>query len=166
MAILARMKLVFVLLLSVAGVCTAQDTNLVIAAKDKPALVLTLPASAQLTKRGDMTEVHTSGMTLCVWPIPAAKSVDDGIARLPDVIKSEVLKFSATTTNVITVAGQPAKHFIGRGIEADDNDPATADIVVFAAGANVFAACVHGEGNQAGEERAPMLAVLKTARMP
>ena len=89
-----------------------------------------------------------------------------GISQLPDVIKSEVLKFSATTTNAISVAGQPAKHFIGRGIEADDNDPATADIVVFAAGPNVFAACVHGEGNQAGEERAPMLAVLKTAKAP
>jgi hypothetical protein len=160
------MKLLIVCLLIGAGVCAAEDLKVTIASKDVPALVLTVPQTAKVTTAHGMTEIHTPNMILCVWPIPAVKSVDEGITQLPDVIKREVLKFVAATTNVITVAGAPAKHLIGRGIEADDNDPATADIVIFTTGKAVFAACVHGEGNQAGEEREPMLAVLKTAKAP
>ena len=64
------------------------------------------------------------------------------------------------------VADAPAKHVMGRGVEADDFDPGTADVVIFTAGKTVFAACVHGEGNDAAREREPMLAVLETAKGP
>ena len=47
-----------------------------------------------------------------------------------------------------------------------DGDRDAADVVVFTTGKAVFAACVHGEGNDAARERAPMLAVLTTAKAP
>ena len=158
------MKSILALVLFAATTNAAQDTNITITAKGAPALVLTVPAAAKISTSHGMTEIHVTGLTLCLWPVDAAKSVDEGVQRIAEVIKNEVLKFSASSTNNITVAGAPAKHLVGRGTEADDGDPATADVVVFTAGDAVFAACVHGEGNQASEERAPMLAVLKTAK--
>ena len=149
-----------------ASLCRADETNLTITVGNAPALVLTATAPVKVSTTKDMTEIHNKTLTLQIWHIPSAKTVDEGIAQIGEVIKAEVLKFAPTTTNALTVAGAPAKHLIGRGIEADDNDPATVDVVVFSAGKNIFAACVHGEGNEAAAERAPMLAVLKTVKTP
>ena len=55
---------------------------------------------------------------------------------------------------------------MGKGIEADDQDPATADVVVFTVGKTVMVACVHGEGETAVRHRQPMLDALKTVKAP
>jgi hypothetical protein len=144
----------------------AQETNVTVTARNIPALVLTVPHGARVTPMKDKTVIQTEEMFLHVWPVPDAQSVDGLLPRLGDVIRGDVLQFSATATNVLTIAGAPARHLIGRGVEADDNDPATADIVVFAVGGHVFVACVHGEANDASKEREPMLRALKTARTP
>ena len=153
-------------MLIVTGVKAAATTNVTINANGSPALMLAVPAGAKVSTVNVKTEIQTKGMDLFLWPIESAKTVDEGVAQIPKVIEHEVLKFVAKTTNTITVAGADAKHLVGRGVEADDHDPATADIVVFTTGMAVFAACVHGEGNEASVERAPMLAVLKTAKAP
>ena len=44
-------------------------------------------------------------MVLDLWVVPKAKTVAEAIAGLDDVIKSEVLKFNAASTEAITVAG-------------------------------------------------------------
>ena len=158
------MKLIIVYLLLAAGAWAAENVNVTIPANDSPALVLTVPATAKVTPKKEKTEIKTKNMTLYIWAIPAAKTVDKGVAQIPNVIASEVIKFAPTATNTLTVAGAVAKHLIGRSVEADDNDPGTADVVVFTTGKTVFAACVHGEGNDAVREREPMLAVVMTAR--
>ena len=160
------MKSIIACLLVVAGICAAENTNVTITVNDTPALVLTVPQPAKVTAKKDKTDIKTPNMTLYVWAIPTAKTVDEGTAQIPTVSAGEVVKFVATTTNTITVAGAVAKHLIGRGVEADDNDPGTADIVVFTTGKAIFAACVHGEANDAVREREPMLSVLKTAKAP
>ena len=160
------MKSVIASLLIATGMWAAENVNVTIPANGSPALMLTVPATARITKEKEKIEIKTKGMDLYIWPVASAKTVDEGVAQIPKVIEHEVVKFAATTTNTITVDGAAAKHLMGHGVEADDYDPATADVVVFTTGKAVFAACVHGEGNQASVEREPMLAVLKTAKAP
>jgi len=160
------MKLTLACMLIAASVCLAENTNITIVANGSPALVLTVPQTAKITMKQEKTEIKTKDMTLYLWAIPPAKTIDEGVAQVADVIAHEVVKFVATTTNPITVAGAPAKHLMGRAVEADDYDPGTADVVVFSTGKSIFAACVHGEANDAVREREPMLSVLKTAKAP
>ena len=161
-----RILTVGVLWLSLAASVSAKDRTVTIMADQRPAFELVVPAEAQVSPVKDKTVIQTTNMFLHVWPVTGVKTVNEAQARLGDIIKGDVLKFSATATNEITVAGAPARHLIGKGVEADDGDDATADVVIFAAGQRIFLACVHGEGNDASKERAPMLKVLQTAKSP
>ena len=94
------------------------------------------------------------------------ETADAALPLVADTIKGDVLQFQPGQTNTLTVAGAPALHLIGSGVEADDGDPSTADVVVFAVGGHAFVACVHGEHNDASREREPMLTTLQTAKQP
>ena len=82
------------------------------------------------------------------------------------MIKSEFVKFKAMSVKDLTIAGAPAKDVIGAGNEADDGDPGHAEVILFEVADHVFAACVHGEFDDAFREKEPMMAVLKTAHAP
>ena len=161
-----RMLSIGVLFLVLTSYVSAEDRTVTVLADTVPALKLTVPSGAKVTATADKTVIHTTNMFLHIWPVAGAKTVNEAQARLGDVIKGDVLKFSASATNEIAVAGSPATHLIGNGVEADDGDAATADIVIFAAGNRIFIACVHGEDNDASREREPMLKVLRTAKCP
>jgi hypothetical protein len=60
-----------------------------------------------------MRLVTTTNMLLHVWPATGAKTLSEAQACLGDVINGDVLKFSASATNAITVAGSPARRLIG-----------------------------------------------------
>ena len=162
------MRMLGIGLFLLAGVASvsAQERALTLLADKAPALELTVPAGTKVTPVKDKTILQTTNMFLYVWPVPGAKTLDEAQAGLGEVIKSDVLKFAASATNALTVGGAPARHLIGRGVEADDGDDATADVVVFGVGSRFFIACVHGEGNDASRERDPMLKLLQTARNP
>jgi hypothetical protein len=157
---------IVILFLTLVSYVSAEDRTVTIMADKVPVLELVAPAAAKIVPFKDKTVIQTTNMFLHVWPVTAVKTLDEAQAGLADVIKGDVLKFSASATNAITVAGSPARHLIGKGVEADDGDNATADIVIFTVGDRVFVACVHGEGNDASEEREPMLKVLQTAKLP
>ena len=129
-------------------------------------MTISAPQSAKVTTIKDKTVIDTNDMVLDLWVAPKAKTVAEAISGLDDLIKGEVLKFKAASTKPITVAGVEGKHLIGTGIEADDQDPATVDVVVFTVGKTLFVACVHGEGETAVRQRQPMLKALKTAKAP
>ena len=129
-------------------------------------MTIGVPQSAKVTTKKEKTVIDTKDMILDLWVLPKAKTVADAIAGLDDVIKSEVLKFSATSSEAITVAESAGKHLMGKGVEADDQDPATADVVVFMVGKTVLVACVHGEGDTAIHQRQPMLDALRTVKAP
>lgn len=126
-------------------------------------LQLTIPSKAKVTPMKEKTVIQTTEMFLHLWPVPKASTVDQAQSRLADVIKGDVQKFSASATNAITVCGSPARHLVGRGVEADDGDAATADVVIFTAAGQAYVACVHGETDDASREREPMLKMLQTA---
>ena len=161
-----RMLSIGVLFLTLAAYVSAQERTITILADKMPALELAVPSEAKVSPVKDKTVIHTTNMFLHVWPVPGAKTVNEAQVHLGDVIKDDVLRFSASATNELTVAGSPARHLMGKGVEADDGDNATADVVIFAAGNRIFIACVHGEGNDASQERGPMLKMLQTAKTP
>lgn len=139
----------------------------VIQAAGKPVLTLQLPAGG--------TAREAAGKTVVVVPsrelyfelrTVEAKSVADALPGIPALIVSDVKAFKPATTNELTVAGAPAKHLLGPGIEADDDDPGKAEVVVFIVGGRMFAACVHGEADHAAKQRAALLDVLQTAKAP
>jgi len=150
-----------------AAVALAEDMKTVTISNDGAAVMtIGVTQSAKVTTEKEKTVIDTKEMFLDLWVVPKAKTVADAIAALDDVIKSEVLKFSATSSEEITVADAKGKHLIGKGVEADDQDPATVDVVVFTVGKTVLVACVHGEGQTAVREREPMLKALKTVKAP
>lgn len=144
----------------------AQQTNVTIMDGSTSALTLAVPAGSTVAVRHGKSTVVSSNMYLHIWRVPGAATAAAALPRVAETIKGDVLKFSAASTNALTVAGAPAFHLIGKGEEADDGDDSTADIVVFAAGNRAFVACVHGEHNDASIERQPMLDALKTVRGP
>ena len=162
-----RISSIGLLLLSLVSCVSAEERAITVLAGDQaPVLTLIVPVEAKVTSLKEKTVIQTTNMFLHVWPVTGAKTVDEAQIRLGDVIKGDVLKFSAATTNEITVAGSRARHLIGNGVEADDGDAATADVVIFAVGNRIFVACVHGEANDASREREPMLKILHTAQSP
>ena len=145
-----------------AGVVSGEEAKTVtISHEGAPVMTIRTPKSVQV-----MTVIETEDMVLDLWVVPSAKTVAEAVAGLDGVIKNEVLRFAATSTETITVAGAEAKHLMGRGVEAEEEDPATVDIVVFQVGKTVLVACVHGEGDTAVRQRQPMLEALKTVKLP
>ncbi len=144
----------------------AAEKSLVITTGNLEALRLSVPETANVSIKAEKTTIETKTLWLYIWSVPSAKTVDEAILKIGEVIKGEFSDFAAKSTESITLAGGEAKHLKGRGTEADDGDPGTAEVVIFVVGKNVFAACVHGEGDHAALEREQMLAVLQTAKSP
>ncbi len=144
----------------------AAPKELTIPAGNLPALKLELPEGAKATTEGTKTAVLLKETWVYLWSVPTAKSVADAIPEAAKIIKSEFTDFAPTVTKHLTVAGNDAVHLFGKGAEADDGDPGAAEVVIFEVGKHVFAACVHGEKNEAAERSPHMLALLKSAKAP
>jgi hypothetical protein len=147
------------------AVASAQET-VTLTVDGKPALVLQAPVSAKTTSSNAYVNIKTAKLSLYIWAAPDAKVAKDAMPRVAELIKSEFVKFQTTSVKDITIAGAPAKDVIGSGNEADDGDPGHAEVILFEAGDHVFAACVHGEFDDAFREKEPMMAVLKTVHAP
>ncbi|MEO6785236.1 MAG: hypothetical protein ABI318_03795 [Chthoniobacteraceae bacterium] len=143
----------------------AEDKQATITAGDAPALSLTVPKEAKVTKKGDMTKIEAKHLWIYLWHVPNAKTVADAVPRVATIIKSEFTDFTLTDSKNLKVAGNEAKHLFGKGAEADDGDPGTAEVVIFTDGKHVFAACVHGERDEAAKERPDLLNILKTVKV-
>jgi hypothetical protein len=129
-------------------------------------LRLSLPEGALCTPKDGALHLESKRRDLMdVWLIPGATTIDQGIARVPDVIAPEFKEFRSTGSTELQVAGSPAKRLSGSGVEADDGDPGTADAVVFVAGGRVFVALVHGE-SLSPKAREWMMSITGTAAGP
>ncbi len=156
-----------VVVLLCAAAASAEDMKTVtISSQGAAVMKISVPQSAKVTTDNDKTVLDTKDMVLDLWIVPKAKTVAEAIAGLDDLIKGEVLNFKPTKTETITVAEAEGKHLMGKGTEADDQDPGTVDVVVFMVGKTVAVACVHGEGDTAVQQRQPMLKALKTVKAP
>ncbi len=161
-----RHILASLVIMSLSTLASAQETSVTLSVDVKPALVLKAPAAAKVISTNGFVRIQTTNLTLYVWAVPNAKTVNDALPRAADIIKSEFLKFKTNAIMDMVIAGAPAKHVTGSGNEADDGDPGNAEVVFFVVGGRVFAGCVHGEADDASKARTAMLAVLKTAQTP
>jgi hypothetical protein len=139
----------------------------VIADGGAPVLRLTLQKGDQAFPDKTNTFVSANkAHRFYVWVVSGARTLDEAAARVPDVIKSEFVGFKQTGAKDVTVAGAAARQLAGTGTEADDGDPGNAEVVLFAVGGRVFAACVHGEGDAPALHRDFMMSAIQTARVP
>ena len=140
----------------------AEDKEVAVPAGDIT-LKMTVPKDTEITKKPSRTILHAKGLWIYLWKTDA-KTVAEAVPQTGKIIKSEFVEFAPGETKDIKVAGHDAKHLTGKGAEADDNDPGSADVVIFTDGKHVFAACVHGEKDEAAKERPEFLKVLKTVK--
>jgi hypothetical protein len=152
--------------LSMALSALAQEKSAALSLDGKPAVVFQIPSSAKVTSSNAYVNIRTPNLSLHLWAVPVAKTASEAVPLAGDLIKSEFVKFKPNTVTDMVIAGAPAKHLKGSGNEADDGDPGNAEVVLFVVGDRVFAACIHGEFNDAARAHEPMMAVLKTAHAP
>jgi hypothetical protein len=96
-----------VVVLLFAVVASAQEMKTVTISNEGAAvLTISAPQSAKVKTEQEKTVIDTKDMELDLWVVPKAKTVAEAITGLDDVIKSEVLKFTAASTEPITVAGR------------------------------------------------------------
>lgn len=155
----------FLLTLGLLSSAAFADTKeITIEAGGKPALKLSVPKDAEIKAKGEKTSILTKSLRVYVWVLPKAKTVADAVPHAADAIKSEFVHFAPTSNETLKVLGHEAKQLSGKGEEEDDNDPGTADVVIFTDGKNVYAACTHGEGDEAAKERPEFLKLLKAIK--
>jgi len=119
----------------------AQETNLTISVEGSAALVLRIPKDANVTVTGNHTVIQNPNTTFHLWSLADAKTINDAVPRIQEIIKPEFVNFKPTTTNEMVITGKPARHISGMGNEADDGDPGAAEVVFFSTSKHVFAVC-------------------------
>jgi hypothetical protein len=154
-----------IFIISMALRASAEDKTVTLSVDDKPALALQVPSAAKLTSSKNYVNIRTTNMSLHVWFVPKAQTVKAAEMRAAKLIKSEFVNFKTSSAEDLVIADAPARHVTGSGDEADDGDPGHAEVIFFVVGGHVFAACVHGEFDDAARARAPMMAVLQTAHV-
>jgi len=158
-----RISLIALALVLIGSAAFAEDKEITVSAGDA-SLKMTVPKDTEVTKKTGRTILHAKGLWIYLWEVAGAKTVADAVPQAGKIIKSEFVEFAVGETKTIEVAGHEAKHLTGKGAEADDNDPGSADVVIFTDGKHVFAACVHGEKDEAAKERPEFLKVLKSVK--
>ncbi len=112
---------------------------------------------------GTTIEVPRSGVHIQVWALADA-TVDDAVKEVPELIKGQVTGFKLTRTQPVTVAGSTGKQLTGTGEEADDGDPANAEVYLFAVEDKVYMICSHGEGDIATKGKTLLPALLASVK--
>lgn len=148
-------------LFTVTSFAAGKEVTIKVGGKD--ALGLSVPEDAKVTEKGNQTSIVAKNVQVYVWEVKA-KTVEEALPHVAEIIKSEFVKFEGKTTESLKVAGHEAKFVKGPGNEADDNDPGAAEVVVFTDGKHVYAACVHGEADHAAKQHGEFLKVLETAK--
>ncbi len=158
--------------LAVAAFCVGTQTlaanPLTVAVDTKPALSLQLPDNWSAKSKDGVTTIKAGKYEVHVqlWPVAKAKSVQEAMPMVAELIKGEVSDFKAGKAGNLTVAGGAAKHIVGTGTEADDGDPSNVEVYLFSVGGKVFLLCAHGEGHGAANARGDITKVLSTTAKP
>src|SRR4051794_36974744 len=109
-------------LVLVASAAFAADKEVTVSVEKTPAIKLSVPEEATSETRGDKTSIQIKRLRFHVWPVSTAKTVEEALPSLAEIIKSEFKNFVVDSTEDTTIAGAPAKRLTGKGVEADDED--------------------------------------------
>ena len=132
-------------------------------ADGKTVATLTVPDRWQAIAKADTTLIPPS-KTPHIQVRAVAGTVEGSVAKAAALIVDQVKDFTVVTTTDVALGKIPAKRLIGTGTEADDGDPAKAEVTVFTVAGRTLLVISHGEGNGAEERRAELDAILATAR--
>lgn len=130
-------------------------------------LRLSPPTDANVTVADGACHIKSPDGYLDAWLAKGAKSLDEAVGLVPTTIASEFKGFKQTASHPFPggPGGAPAVRLAGSGVEADDNDPGTADVIVFQAGPRYFIACTHGESLRPTTQ-ALLVKLVQTAAVP
>ena len=130
-------------------------------------LQLTVPADAMIRPKDGFLDVRSKSPSheVEIWLARDAKTVDEAVGRVSEVIKGEFKDLKVTKSTDLTIAGTAAKRQVGAGAEADDGDAGQADVIVFKMGERIFVACTHGEKLDAGDHEW-LLTLVQGAKGP
>jgi hypothetical protein len=134
---------------------------------NKDVLRVLVPAGADCDVYVNHMFVGTRDGKVNIWLVPGAANIDEAVRQVPQKIDSEFKEFKATSTKTINVHASPnqAIRIMGSGVEADDYDPGTADVIVFQRGEHIFIACTHGEALH-DSAQALMLSLVEGSTAP
>jgi hypothetical protein len=158
------MSLALVLMAGHAG-CAAETVK--ITADGRPAAVLTLPpgwsaagkdAKAVLLAPGGAPHVQA-------WSLDS-RTIVEAEKAVAQLVAGEVTDFTVTAATTLTIAGGPARQLVGTGKEADDGDPANAEVTFFTVGGRVFLLIAHGEGDGTTKRHGEIAGILASAAAP
>jgi hypothetical protein len=130
-----------------------------------PGLTLQLPAGWKLSNREGRVDLKPAveHCHIQVWAAEGAAPADV-LPKVADLVKAEVKDFKADETKDLNIAGSAAKHLVGGGIEADDNDKSKVEVFVFSAGGKVFVLCAHTGEDDPAKQRDEIVKLLGTAK--
>ena len=130
-------------------------------------LRLTVPADTVIKPKDAFLDVRSQSPSheVEIWLARDAKTVDEAVGRVNEVIKEEFKDLKVTKSTDLTIAGTAAKRQVGSGAEADDGDAGQADVIVFKMGEHIFVACTHGEKLDAGDHEW-LLTLVQGAKGP
>ena len=147
----------------VAGL-SADDTIPATVTKDgKPAQTMQVPADWKFGPgaSGRTNQLPASGHPhIQCWTVVG--TVDQVVAGIAPLVMGEVTDFKPASNEDLTVAGAPAKRLIGSGTEADDGDPANAEVAVFTLAGSSWLLLSHGEGDSTAQARTTITTVQGT----
>jgi hypothetical protein len=146
----------------------AAPAPITVAVAGKPALKLTVPAGWKSVATGDVTTLlpPEGAPHVQLWPVAGAATVAAAEAIAAATIVPQVKDFTVAKRSELTVAGAPAVQLTGTGTEADDGDPANAEVTLFTVGGAVYVLCAHGEGDGTAKRHDDLLKALATVAAP
>jgi len=174
MGLVQRTTLVLILLLA-AGCSGESDSSEGTKAKAStppaaaeggtPGITLDLPKGWTPYPQSDRTDFWAgAGKHFRLFAAPPGTTEQDALAAVPSTVEPVVKHFQVESEEDAEVAGAPARHLFGKGIEADDGDDAVVAVYVFTAGGRVRVVCIPGEGHAAEMLRPDVLAILATVK--
>ncbi|MEO5916409.1 MAG: hypothetical protein ABIS50_19390 [Luteolibacter sp.] len=164
-----RKSIVVPLLAAMCCIASAADLTkpLTVPSADKKSSITLQLAEAWKTSpskdAGITIDLPRSGVNVQIWALSQA-SVDEAAKQVAELIKGQVSNFKVTETKPINVAAAPGKQITGTGEEADDGDPASADVYLFTVEGKVYMICAHGEGDSSVRSRATLAPVLASVK--
>jgi hypothetical protein len=152
------------LALLAASVAAAADPSAVVTADGKPAVTLTLPTGWEAVPKEAKSVILPPGGAphIQAWMV-AGRSVAEAERQVAALVVSEVTDFTTTAARDLTIAGAPARQLTGTGKEADDGDPANAEVTLFTVGGRTFLLIAHGEGDGTSKRHGEIATILASA---
>ena len=123
---------------------------------------LTLPAEWIAKSKDDTTTLIAPEKTPHIQIRTAEGDVAAVQAKVGALIEDQVKDFKPAKTEAVTLGANQGVRLTGPGVEADDGDPASAEVTILAVGKTTVLVISHGEGKGTAERSEALAKILAT----